>query len=66
MTQDYKKAFKARATSLRGRRVASAFKVVSALRGPINVYHTLFFIILHYNRKIITQNTILKNEFYKG
>jgi hypothetical protein len=35
MIQVYKQAFKARATSLRARRVAAL----------INVYHTLFFII---------------------
>jgi hypothetical protein len=39
MIQVYKEAFKARATSLRARRVASALEAL------INVYHTLFFII---------------------
>jgi hypothetical protein len=50
MIQVYKEAFKARATSLRARRVASALKAL------INVYHTLFFIIPalqseNYNKK---------------
>jgi hypothetical protein len=48
MIQVYKEAFKARATSLRARRVA--------LKALINVYHTLFFIIPalkseNYNKK---------------
>jgi hypothetical protein len=47
MIQVYKEAFKARATS---------FNVASALKGLINVYHTLFFIIPalksgNYNKK---------------
>jgi hypothetical protein len=54
MIQVYKEAFKARATSLRARRVA--FNVASALKAVINVYHTLFFIIPalqseNYNKK---------------
>jgi hypothetical protein len=59
MIQVYKEAFKARATSLRARRVAqrSAFNVASALKALINVYHTLFFIIPglqseNYNKKV--------------
>jgi hypothetical protein len=53
MIRVYKKASKARATSLRARRVADSD---SALKALINVHHTLFFIIPalkseNYNKK---------------
>jgi hypothetical protein len=56
MIQVYKEVFKARATSLRARRLAECLYVVSTLNVLINVYRTLFFIITalqseNYNKK---------------
>jgi hypothetical protein len=51
--QVYKEAFKARATSLRARRVASAFNVASALNATCIIRY--FLLYLHYNLKIITK-----------
>jgi hypothetical protein len=63
MIQVYKEAFRARATSLRARRVAGALKAL------INVYHTLFFIIPalqseNYNKKSKLKYLFRSNLFH--
>jgi hypothetical protein len=59
MIQVYKEAFKARATSLRARRVAECFyrpKCFKCFNGPYKrvSYAIFYYTYLHYNLKIIT------------